>query len=122
MCTASIFCGQQVVEALKPYGLTLQNYASIKEQQIGGFTQAGAHGTGAGIPPVDEQVKTLKLNDELSDIASSGPSLFPFCLIFLLSFSPTPSLSAFQVVRESEERDAFHKPCGDVQPLSIRLA
>lgn len=31
---------QDVVEALRPHGLTLQNYASIREQQIGGFTQA----------------------------------------------------------------------------------
>lgn len=52
---------QQVADALKPYGLSLQNYASIREQQIGGFTQVSAHGTGAGIPPVDEQVVSLKL-------------------------------------------------------------
>lgn len=30
---------QDVVEALRPHGLTLQNYASVREQQIGGFTQ-----------------------------------------------------------------------------------
>lgn len=30
---------QEVVEALRPYNLTLQNYASIREQSIGGFTQ-----------------------------------------------------------------------------------
>lgn len=30
---------EQVLEALKPHGLTLQNYASIKEQQFGGFIQ-----------------------------------------------------------------------------------
>lgn len=29
----------EVVEALRPHGLTLQNYASIREQQIGGFIQ-----------------------------------------------------------------------------------
>ncbi|KAJ7527041.1 hypothetical protein O6H91_16G033700 [Diphasiastrum complanatum] len=51
----------QVVEELKPHGLTLQNFASIKEQQIGGFIQVSAHGTGAVIPPVDEQVISLKL-------------------------------------------------------------
>jgi L-galactono-1,4-lactone dehydrogenase len=51
----------QVVDALRPHGLTLQNYASITEQQVGGFTQVGAHGTGAAIPPVDEQVVALKL-------------------------------------------------------------
>ncbi|CAM9146305.1 unnamed protein product [Phaeothamnion confervicola] len=55
---------RQVVAALEPYALTLQNYASINEQQagcVGGFTQIGAHGTGAAIPPVDEQVISLRL-------------------------------------------------------------
>ncbi|CAM9287925.1 unnamed protein product [Choristocarpus tenellus] len=52
---------QQVVDALAPHGLTLQNYASISEQQIGGFLQVGAHGTGALVPPVDEQIVSLKL-------------------------------------------------------------
>ena len=36
----SVFPGRpQVVEQLRPHGLTLQNYASIREQSIGGFTQ-----------------------------------------------------------------------------------
>lgn len=30
---------QQVADALAPHGLTLQNYASIRDQQIGGFVQ-----------------------------------------------------------------------------------
>lgn len=37
---------QEVVEALRPHGLTLQNYASIREQSIGGFTQVGFTTTG----------------------------------------------------------------------------
>uniref|UniRef100_A0A061QTN3 L-galactono-1,4-lactone dehydorogenase n=1 Tax=Tetraselmis sp. GSL018 TaxID=582737 RepID=A0A061QTN3_9CHLO len=71
---------QDVVEALRPHGLTLQNFASIREQQIGGFTQVGAHGTGAAIPPVDEQVVSMKLvtpgqgTVELSE--SVNPELF----------------------------------------------
>lgn len=32
---------QQVADHLNAYGLSLQNYASIREQQIGGFTQVG---------------------------------------------------------------------------------
>lgn len=65
----------QVVEALRPHGLTLQNFASIREQAIGGFIQVGAHGTGASIPPVDEQVVAMKLVTpacgtlELSDVS-----------------------------------------------------
>jgi len=50
-----------VVKDLEPYGMTLQNYASIAEQQIGGFVAAGAHGTGASIPPVDNQVVEMKV-------------------------------------------------------------
>ncbi|CAM9141446.1 unnamed protein product, partial [Chrysoparadoxa australica] len=52
---------QQVVDALKPFGLTLQNFASISEQQVGGFISVGAHGTGANIPPVDDQVVAMEI-------------------------------------------------------------
>ena len=51
----------QVVDALRPHGLTLPNLASIAEQQMGGFTQIGAHGTGANISPVDDFVTSLKM-------------------------------------------------------------
>lgn len=51
----------QVVDALRPYNLTLPNLASIAEQQMGGFIQVGAHGTGARIAPVDHYVTKLKL-------------------------------------------------------------
>lgn len=62
----------QVVEALRPYGLTLANYASITEQQIGGFTQVGAHGTGAGIPPVDEQVVAVRMVTPAAGVVEMG--------------------------------------------------
>lgn len=39
---------QQLADALKPHGLTLQNYASIREQQIGGFTQVWGRPAGMG--------------------------------------------------------------------------
>ena len=51
----------QVIEALRPYGLTLPNLASIAEQQMGGFVQVGAHGTGATIAPVDHYVTKLRI-------------------------------------------------------------
>jgi len=52
---------REVVEALRPFNLTLPNLASIAEQQMGGFTQIGAHGTGKRIAPVDEYVTKLKI-------------------------------------------------------------
>ncbi|XP_047048259.1 L-galactono-1,4-lactone dehydrogenase 2, mitochondrial [Lolium rigidum] len=51
----------ELVDALREHGLTLQNFASIREQQVGGIIQVGAHGTGAGLPPIDEQVVSMKL-------------------------------------------------------------
>jgi FAD/FMN-containing dehydrogenases len=51
----------QVIDALREHDLTLPNLASIAEQQMGGFTQIGAHGTGAAIAPVDHYVTRLKL-------------------------------------------------------------
>jgi L-galactono-1,4-lactone dehydrogenase len=51
----------QVVDALRKYHLTLPNLASIAEQQMGGFVQVGAHGTGKYIAPVDEYVTSMKL-------------------------------------------------------------
>ncbi|CAK9003673.1 4-lactone dehydrogenase, partial [Durusdinium trenchii] len=50
-----------VLEHLAEHGLTLQNLASINQQQIGGFTQVGAHGTGAALPPVEEQIVSMKM-------------------------------------------------------------
>ena len=40
----------QVVEALRPHGLTLENYASVREQQIGGFIQASGSGRNGWYP------------------------------------------------------------------------
>jgi L-galactono-1,4-lactone dehydrogenase len=51
----------QVVDTLRQYQLTLPNLASIAEQQMGGFVQVGAHGTGKYIAPVDEYVTSMKL-------------------------------------------------------------
>lgn len=62
--TVSVQAGarvSQVVDALRPHGLTLPNLASIAEQQMGGFVQVGAHGTGRLIAPVDHYVTRLKL-------------------------------------------------------------
>jgi L-galactono-1,4-lactone dehydrogenase len=50
-----------VVEALRPYDLTLPNLASIAEQQMGGFVSVGAHGTGMAVAPVDHYVTEITL-------------------------------------------------------------
>jgi L-galactono-1,4-lactone dehydrogenase len=51
----------QVLAALSKKGLTLENFSSIQEQQMGGWTQVAAHGTGCGLSTVEEQVVRMKL-------------------------------------------------------------
>ena len=67
--------------ALRQHGWTLQNFSSIKEQQVAGWTQAGCHGTGARLPPVEETIVSLKLvtpakGTLLLDGAENNPALF----------------------------------------------
>jgi L-galactono-1,4-lactone dehydrogenase len=50
-----------LVEALREHNLTLKNVASIDGQQLGGFTQVGAHGSGARIAPADQHVCALEM-------------------------------------------------------------
>lgn len=49
----------QILEELRKHGLTLANFSSITEQQIAGWTQTSAHGTGARIPCVDEMIQNM---------------------------------------------------------------
>lgn len=46
---------------LREHGLTMQNVASIREQQLAGICQAGCHGTGAKIPPIDDQIVEMEI-------------------------------------------------------------
>jgi len=49
----------QILEELHKHNLTLSNFSSITEQQIAGWTQTSAHGTGARIPTVDEMITKM---------------------------------------------------------------
>ena len=62
-----------VIDALREHGLTLPNLASIAEQQIGGFVQIGAHGTGAAISPVDGFVTSMKLVTPAHGVVELNP-------------------------------------------------
>jgi L-galactono-1,4-lactone dehydrogenase len=93
----------QVTNELRKRGLVLQNFASISEQQVGGFFQVGAHGTGIRIPPVDEQVVSFRIATPAvgSIEISSGHPLFGLLRV---------GLGAFGVVTEvTLQATAAHK-------------
>ena len=50
-----------VLKELSKHGMTLENFSSIQEQQMGGWTQVSAHGTGCSLPTVDVMIKRIKL-------------------------------------------------------------
>jgi L-galactono-1,4-lactone dehydrogenase len=50
-----------LLEILHQEDLTLENLTSINWQQLGGLCQVGAHGTGAKLPPCDEQILAFTL-------------------------------------------------------------
>ena len=65
------------METLRPHGLTLPNLASIAEQQLGGFVQVGAHGTGKTIAPVDHYVTRLKIVTPGMGTLELSPKRYP---------------------------------------------
>ena len=57
--TVTVGAGATVADVLKElskHDLTLENFSSIQEQQLGGWTQVAAHGTGISLATVEEQV------------------------------------------------------------------
>lgn len=76
----------QLMDKLSFYGLTMQNVASIRDQHVGGIIQAGCHGTGAKIAPIDDHVVQMEIltpakgklilsktqNSELFELAKCG--------------------------------------------------
>lgn len=57
--TVTVGAGATVADllsTLSAQGMTLENFSSIQEQQLGGWTQVAAHGTGILLPTVEEQV------------------------------------------------------------------
>ena len=54
---------REILDFLKERNLTLENFSSIQEQQVGGWTQMGCHGTGVSLPTVEQQISELYLID-----------------------------------------------------------
>jgi len=67
----------QILEELQKYNLTLSNFSSITEQQIAGWTQTSAHGTGARIPTVDEMIAKMTVvtpGQGILELSAEGPT------------------------------------------------
>jgi len=78
---------KDIIRAIIPYNMALENIPSIQEQQIGGLIQVGAHGTGINIPPCDMQVVDMTIiTPKYGKIKLSNkdnPKLFNFAKVGL---------------------------------------
>ncbi|EGZ23779.1 hypothetical protein PHYSODRAFT_485337 [Phytophthora sojae] len=76
---AGVIVGE-LLDKLRAYGMTMQNVASIRPQQVGGICQAGCHGTGAGIPPIDDQIVEMEIvtpaKGKMTLSATQNPEMF----------------------------------------------
>lgn len=76
-----------ILKELSKHGLTLQNFSSIQEQQIAGWTQVAAHGTGCTLPTVDEMILSIDIltpaHGTMHLSESSYPLLFQYAKVGL---------------------------------------
>lgn len=94
-----------VLKELQKHDLTLENFSSIQEQQIGGWMQVSAHGTGISLPPVDDMIVSMQVATPteglmtLSDSSSSSihpkvnRDLFRLCKVGLGSLGVMTELT-----------------------------
>jgi L-galactono-1,4-lactone dehydrogenase len=86
--TVTVGAGVTVDEILKKlaqYDLTLENFSSIREQQIGGWTQVAAHGTGCFLSTVEEMIVSMNIATPTKGLLTlskdSYPELFQYAKV-----------------------------------------
>lgn len=86
-----------VLKALDREGLTLQNFSSIQEQQMAGWTQVAAHGTGAKLATVDDMVVRMQLATPTEGLMTlsreQNSNLFSFAKVALGSLGIVTELT-----------------------------
>eukprot|EP01061_Rhynchopus_euleeides_P022483 TRINITY_DN3664_c0_g3_i1.p1 TRINITY_DN3664_c0_g3~~TRINITY_DN3664_c0_g3_i1.p1 ORF type:complete len:427 (+),score=158.26 TRINITY_DN3664_c0_g3_i1:57-1283(+) len=68
-----------ILDSLRAEGLTLSNFSSIVEQEAAGWTQVAAHGTGATLPTVEEQIVGMRVatpSGDILDLTEADGELF----------------------------------------------
>lgn len=100
-----------VLKALDKHNLTLQNFSSIQEQQMAGWTQVAAHGTGCRLPTVDDMIVRMQLatpTEGLITLSSSlNPRLFSFAKVGLGSLGVVTELTMQCMPKHSLHEHTF---------------
>lgn len=87
----------KILKELSSVGLTLENFSSIQEQQMAGWTQVAAHGTGCLLSTVEEQIVEMKIitpSEGLLTLSDSkNPYLFKMAKVGLGSLGVVSELT-----------------------------
>jgi L-galactono-1,4-lactone dehydrogenase len=104
---------REVLKALKAHGLTLENFSSIQEQQMAGWTQVAAHGTGISLPTVEEQVVQMKIVSPSEGLITvsreSNPKLFSMVKVGLGSLGVVTEMTLKCIPRHNLIMESNHK-------------
>jgi L-galactono-1,4-lactone dehydrogenase len=114
----------EILKKLAQYDLTLENFSSIREQQIAGWTQVAAHGTGCFLSTVEEMIVSMNIATPTQGILTlskeSYPDLFQYAKVAMgtlgvvtqvtLKCIPKHSLLEHTYVTHSNELSKEHYP------------
>ncbi len=108
----------EVLKALEKHNLTLQNFSSIQEQQLAGWTQVAAHGTGCTLPTVDEMIVRMKLATATEGLMTlsqqSNPALFSMAKVGLGALGVVTELTLQCVPKHTLLEHTFTLPLKDI--------
>lgn len=122
--TVTVGAGAKVSDVLKElskHGLTLENFSSIQEQQMAGWTQVSAHGTGCSLSTVDSMITRMKLATPLNGILTLSPQnnkpLFDMAKVGLGSLGVVTELTLTCIPQFDLEEKSFTTTLAEVNKL-----
>lgn len=108
-----------VLRALDQEGLTLQNFSSIQEQQMAGWTQVAAHGTGATLATVDDMIVRMQVATPTEGLLTlsreQNANLFSFAKVALGSLGIVTELTLQCIPKHRLHEHTYSVPVTDIQ-------
>eukprot|EP01042_Synura_sphagnicola_P006734 gene6734-8613_t len=107
-----------VLRALDHEGLTLQNFSSIQEQQMAGWTQVAAHGTGATLATVDDMIVRMQVATPTEGLLTlsreQNAHLFSFAKVALGSLGIVTELTLQCIPKHRLREHTYSVPVADI--------
>lgn len=107
-----------VLKVLDREGLTLQNVSSIQEQQMAGWTQVAAPGTGVHLSTVDDMIVRMQLATPTEGLLTlskdQNPNLFAFAKVGLGTLGIVTELTLQCIPKHRLQEHTYTAPVSDI--------